>query len=61
MLNAAWHSQHRMPAHATMDQRIKWHLDHAKACGCREIPQTVRKALKERGLRIPSPRAGREG
>jgi hypothetical protein len=55
-LNAAWHRRHPMPKHATLEQRIRWHLGHARACGCREIPPTVRAALRARG--IASPRRG---
>jgi hypothetical protein len=56
-LNAAWHSKHPMPRNATMVQRVKWHLAHAKACGCREIPETVLTELRARGL-TPPQRAG---
>jgi hypothetical protein len=43
--NKAWHEQNRMPKNPTMQQRIEWHLAHAKACGCREIPQSIQQAL----------------
>jgi hypothetical protein len=36
-INAAWHAAHPMPKNPTLDQRIEWHVAHAKACGCREI------------------------
>ena len=48
-LNRAWHEQHRMPPRATLDQRIAWHRAHARACGCRPIPQRVAEAMVERG------------
>jgi hypothetical protein len=51
-LNAAWHRTHRMPPNATLEQRLKWHRGHAKACGCREIPRTVLAELKRRGISI---------
>jgi hypothetical protein len=54
--NAAWHRRNPMPPDATMDQRVKWHLAHAKACGCREIPRTVLTELKARGVTPPLPR-----
>ncbi|MGH7696674.1 MAG: hypothetical protein ACRENH_16925 [Gemmatimonadaceae bacterium] len=38
-----------MPQRATLDQRVKWHVAHAKACGCRAIPKTVLLELKRRG------------
>jgi hypothetical protein len=29
-LNVEWHKQNRMPAKATIDQRIAWHIEHHK-------------------------------
>jgi len=55
-LNRDWHLAHRMPPNATLDQRIAWHLEHSKACGCREIPASVTKAMKERGIAVPERR-----
>ena len=40
-LNAAWHRRNRMPRNATLYQRVVWHLAHARACGCRPIPESV--------------------
>jgi len=57
MLNAAWHDAHPMPKGATLDQRVAWHLAHAKACGCRAIPATVATELTRRGIAAPTPRA----
>jgi hypothetical protein len=51
-LNKAWHQQNRMPPNATRAQRIQWHAEHAKKCGCRDIPESIRqdveKAVKSR-------------
>jgi len=56
-INAAWHSANRMPKNATIDQRIEWHLAHRKACGCRkDLPATIIKELKRRGLPVPATR-----
>ena len=41
MINKKWHDSHRMPKNANMSQRLKWHLEHTRECGCRAIPQTV--------------------
>ena len=50
-INAAWHKAHVMPAKATMDQRIEWHLAHRKACGCRkDLPASIITELKRRGI-----------
>jgi len=51
--NAAWHRGHRMPVNATLDQRINWHLEHAKHCGCRPIEGKVRDEMIRRGIKVP--------
>jgi hypothetical protein len=50
-----------MPMGSTLDQRVEWHVAHARACGCREMPPTVIKELKRRARQTPkrSPRARR--
>jgi hypothetical protein len=59
-VNATWHGRHPMPPKATLEQRITWHLAHAKACGCREIPKTVLAELRARRVEAPgSSRSGR--
>jgi hypothetical protein len=45
-MNKAWHEQHRLPKNATLEVRIRWHLAHAKDCGCRPVPRTVVAALQ---------------
>ena len=51
-LNREWHRLNCMPPAATRQQRIKWHVAHASACGCRKIPESIRldveKLLKSR-------------
>jgi hypothetical protein len=37
-VKAGWHATHVMPANATRGQRVKWHAEHAEACGCRPAP-----------------------
>jgi hypothetical protein len=46
-----------MPKRPTLAQRVDWHLAHAKACGCREIPKTVLAELRRRE-RVNRPRVG---
>jgi hypothetical protein len=29
-INAAWHSEHKMPKNPTLDERITWHVVYAK-------------------------------
>jgi hypothetical protein len=47
-MNAQWHEKHPMPKNPTLEQRVDWHLAHAKACGCRKIPRTVAAELRRR-------------
>lgn len=47
-INAAWHRAHRMPAGATLAQRVRWHAGHARACGCREMPASIAAELRKR-------------
>lgn len=54
-INKDWHTAHKLPRSATLDERIAWHLKHAAGCGCREIPPTIRLELENRGITIPSP------
>jgi hypothetical protein len=59
MINATWHKAHRMPAGATLEQRVTWHLAHRKACGCRtDLPAPIANELKRRGIRPPPPKKG---
>ena len=56
-MNRDWHDAHRMPENADLEQRIAWHVEHATQCGCREIPDSVKHALEERGLPVPKRKA----
>jgi hypothetical protein len=37
-----WHRLNCMPLKATREQRIKWHAAHARVCGCRAIPGSIK-------------------
>lgn len=43
-INKNWHLKNKMPKNPTPEQRINWHIQHAKNCNCRPIPE---KLLKE--------------
>jgi hypothetical protein len=58
-INADWHRAHPMPKSPTIDQSIAWAIEHASACGCREIPPRLRAEMMARGI-VPPPRAGGE-
>jgi len=49
-VNKQWHETHKMPKHPTLQQRVDWHLEHAKNCGCRAIPGTVLREMEKRGM-----------
>ena len=49
-LNKEWHEQHPMPKNPTLEQRLQWHVQHAKACACREVPDAILKELKKRKM-----------
>ena len=29
-----WHLKNKMPRNPTLDQRLKWHVEHARNCSC---------------------------
>jgi hypothetical protein len=47
-INAEWHLKNKMPVKATLEQRIKWHMEHAKHCKCRPIPAKLLAEIKNR-------------
>ena len=47
-INREWHAANPMPKNATLDQRITWHLLPKKNCHCRDIPEKIKKAIKEK-------------
>jgi hypothetical protein len=49
-LNKSWHAKHRMPLKATLEQRIRWHLQHQKHCSCRPIPAKLAAVMIAKGL-----------
>jgi hypothetical protein len=55
-INEKWHAGHRMPPRATLEERVAWHVDHARNCGCwPELPPSIVAELKRRGERLPKP------
>jgi hypothetical protein len=47
--NARWHAAHRMSANPSLNERVKWHVAHARHCACRPMPATVVAELRRRG------------
>lgn len=50
-INAEWHKKNKMPKNPTIEQRIKWHLEHQKNCSCRPIPEKLLGEMKKRKLK----------
>jgi hypothetical protein len=46
-INAVWHKKHKMPANPSFEERMKWHIAHAKHCGCRPIPPKLKAEIKK--------------
>ncbi len=44
-MNADWHRAHVLGSKAAMDERVRWHVAHARECGCRPIPGTVQDVI----------------
>lgn len=51
-LNAQWHVKNKISKKPTIDQRIKWHLEHAKNCTCRPFSGKILTEIKKRGIKI---------
>ncbi len=48
IVNQQWHAKHTMPRRANLDERIGWHVQHAKHCGCRPIPPKLAQEIGRR-------------
>jgi hypothetical protein len=58
-INVEWHKANRMPARATLDERVAWHLAHLEACRCRtDLPGTILAELSRRGIKPPASKKG---
>jgi len=52
-INKEWHLCHRMPKHASIEQRIEWHIEHLKNCNCRnDIPVKLLEEMKKRKIKL---------
>lgn len=54
-MNKQWHDLNKMPDKVTLEQRMRWHLEHAKQCGCRPVPSSVLEEMRKRGISPPQP------
>ena len=49
-MNAAWHRAHVLGRGASLDERVRWHAEHARACACRPVPDDIAELIREREL-----------
>jgi hypothetical protein len=47
IINKEWHAKHKMPENPTIGEKIKWHREHAKNCGCRPTPKSLLIKIKK--------------
>ncbi|MCC7030910.1 MAG: hypothetical protein IT257_11450 [Chitinophagaceae bacterium] len=50
--NHEWHLKHKMPLKASFEQRLAWHIEHAKHCGCRKPPPKILDEMIKSGIQI---------
>jgi hypothetical protein len=55
-MNARWHRRHPMPEHPSVQVRVRWHVAHSKACGCRDMPGSIAALIRRLGGAPPAPR-----
>lgn len=46
-LNKQWHLTHKMPKKPTIDERMKWHIEHAQYCACRKMSPKLQKEVAQ--------------
>ena len=47
-INKKWHELNPMPKNPTLEERIQWHVSHARACKCREMPESMVKEIRKK-------------
>jgi hypothetical protein len=55
-INANWHKDHPMPHHPSKEQRIRWHTEHVRWCGCQPMPKGIEEELQRRMVRAAAAR-----
>ena len=52
-LNTEWHRAHPMPPKATFEERVEWHREHLRECGCRKPPADIADVLEREAAAPP--------
>jgi hypothetical protein len=56
-INTAWHTLHKLPSNATLNERNNWQTEHLKNCSCRtkmhtSIEDEIKKYIeKDKGFK----------
>jgi hypothetical protein len=59
-INKEWHLKNKMQKNPTLEERIKWHIELAKNCTCREMPDSIRKEIENPPAGLSAKAAGRK-
>jgi hypothetical protein len=51
-INKEWHEKNRMVKNPTLDQRVSWHVEHARHCQCRKLEGKMLEEIRSRGIKI---------
>ncbi|HME55938.1 MAG TPA: hypothetical protein VKM55_27290 [Candidatus Lokiarchaeia archaeon] len=51
-INKEWHDRNPMPPSPTFDQRVRWHIEHKKNCGCRPIPDKLMAEMNRKDIPV---------
>lgn len=51
-INKEWHLKNRMSKNPSFEERLNWHVEHAKNCNCREMPEKMKEEVKKRGIAL---------
>lgn len=51
-INKEWHTKNRMVKNPTLDERVGWHLQHAKHCICHPLGGKILEEIKKRGIHV---------
>lgn len=51
-ISREWHLKNKMPKNPTLDQRVEWHVEHARNCQCRKLEGKILEEIKRRKIKI---------
>ena len=47
-VDVEWHSKNRLPDNPTLDERVRWHIEHARRCACNPSDGDILEELKKK-------------